>query len=71
MFGRVMRSTEEEGGTENGNKEKRTNRSWKKRTNKFKEKRECEQRQRMAVTTEFKRKQRCKKEKGRKEKVRK
>ena len=44
MFGRVMRSTEEEGETENGNREKRTNRSWKKRTNKFKEKRECEQR---------------------------
>ena len=39
-----MRSAEEEGGTENGNKEKRTNRSFKKRTNKFKEKSECEQR---------------------------
>ena len=40
MFGRVMRSTEDEGRTENGNKEKRTKKGWKKRTNKFKEKRD-------------------------------
>ena len=57
MFGRMMRSTEEEGGTENGNKEKRTNRSWKKRTNKFKT---CEKRRRMAVKMKNKRKEKRK-----------
>ena len=52
MFGRMMRPTEEEGGTENGNKEERTNRSWKKRTNKFKT---CEKRRRMAIKMKYKR----------------
>ena len=57
MFGRVMRSTEDEGRTENGNKEKRTNRSWKKQTNKFKT---CEKRRRMAVKMKKKRKEKRK-----------